>query len=146
MPIIIWGSRGITRKRGAGQFHCPDCGKSRDYELKEVQPFFTLYFIPLFPTGSGQRFVECLKCGNGYPEEVLDNERPSSDKRLLKELYGDLEDGLSLDKAMDELVEAGMDPLEAERALDRLSRGRVWHCPGCSHRYLESVKQCKACR
>jgi hypothetical protein len=146
MPIVIWGSRGITRKRGSGRFYCPDCDRERDYELKEVQPFFTLYFIPLFPTGSGQRFVECLKCGSGFPEAVLDRGPAPDDARLMENLREDLEGGLSLEKARDQLVQVGMDRREAERTLDRLSGGKSWHCSGCGQRYLDSVTRCKACR
>ncbi|HRX80347.1 MAG TPA: hypothetical protein P5307_14850 [Pirellulaceae bacterium] len=47
--MIIWGSRGLTSVVENGQFHCPQCGTDRMFNLKQVRNFFTLYFIPLIP-------------------------------------------------------------------------------------------------
>src|SRR5258707_12629593 len=46
MPFIIWGSRGITSELSCGEIFCPQCDAQEEYTLKQVRPYFTLYFIP----------------------------------------------------------------------------------------------------
>lgn len=77
--IIIWGSRGITSTLGSGSFRCPGCKRKTDYFHKQVRPFFTIYFIPIFPTGAGQRYVECTRCQNVFYEHVLEGGGVQSD-------------------------------------------------------------------
>jgi tellurite resistance protein len=60
--MIIYGSRGITRTRAKGVFHCPQCTTKVNYKHKRVTRWFTLYFIPTFPTGTAAEYVECQKC------------------------------------------------------------------------------------
>jgi hypothetical protein len=72
MPIILWGSTGFTSNTGEGKFLCPQCGDERRYERKEVNRWFTLYFIPLFPIGSAGEYVECTKCEGSWEVGILE--------------------------------------------------------------------------
>ena len=72
--FIIWGTRGVTTSKGSGRFVCPSCGADRDYTLKQVRRFFTLYFIPIIPLGLLGTYVECRTCGGTFKDSVL--ERP----------------------------------------------------------------------
>ena len=69
--FIVWGSRGRTSILSSGEFFCPDCGTRHPYDLVEVKRWFTLYWIPLFPTSTLGQYVECGQCKATYNEQVL---------------------------------------------------------------------------
>jgi uncharacterized membrane protein YebE (DUF533 family) len=70
--MIIFGTRGITRTRESGQFHCPGCGGAQQfYTRKTVRRFFTLYFVPIIPLNTVGEYIECQRCHNSYNEQVL---------------------------------------------------------------------------
>ena len=147
MPIIIWGSRGLTRQLDSGSFYCPNCDRTAEYLLKQVRPWFTLYFIPVFPVGSAERFVECQRCGGTFREQVLDMEPPSESDRFVRRLYNDLLTGSSVESVRDDLVKMGMGRHEAESLVRRLTEGEeVWSCRDCGDHYLKVVKRCTRCR
>lgn len=54
-----------------GEFDCPYCQTTRPYVYKEVRPYVSLYFLPLFPVGGGREFVQCQVCGNVFEPDVL---------------------------------------------------------------------------
>lgn len=83
--MIIWGSRGITSNAGQGQFHCPRCGDQQRYDRKLVRRFFTLYFIPLFPTETLGEYVECSACRATYELEVLEYDPQREVREFLAE-------------------------------------------------------------
>lgn len=70
--FIIFGTQGITYSKGSGQFHCPQCAGKRQYKIKRVRRFFTLYFIPLIPLDKVGEYVECSSCKGTFRHEVLD--------------------------------------------------------------------------
>ena len=67
--LIIWGFRNRTTKRGEGEFHCPSCEATRQYQHKRVSRYFTLYFVPLFATKTLLDYAECGSCSRAYPLE-----------------------------------------------------------------------------
>ena len=70
--MIIWGSKAVTGTVvGSGQFHCPACATPRSFEQKRVRRFFTLYFLPLFPTSTLGQYVECRGCQGTFEPSVL---------------------------------------------------------------------------
>lgn len=146
MPIVIWGSRGLTFRLDSGEFYCPQCNDDQAYDLKHVRPFFTLYFIPLFPIGAAERFVECKRCNGTFREEVLDAEPPSEEQRLFSRIWGGLQDGMSLDDAEDHMVESGMSRGQARDLLDEVAGDETWTCDRCSARYIKKVRKCRACK
>src|SRR5690349_3902560 len=61
--FIIWGSRNRISGEGQSvQAICPRCQQMAVLEGKEMKRWFTLYFIPIFPTGGGIRFTQCSRC------------------------------------------------------------------------------------
>jgi hypothetical protein len=48
---------------------CPSCGSNQSFEEKSVRNYFELFFIPLFPLGSGRRVLSCHVCGFDVPAE-----------------------------------------------------------------------------
>lgn len=86
--MIIWGSRGRTSVVHSQPFHCPQCSMERHADLKQVQNYFTLYFIPLIPLNVAGRYVECTSCGGTFAEEALtrdpEKERQEINEQLLR--------------------------------------------------------------
>ena len=71
LGLIIWGTRGQENVAGQGQFWCPGCSQSVPYVHKKIQRYFTLYFIPLFPTSTVAEFIECQYCRGKFQLGVL---------------------------------------------------------------------------
>jgi hypothetical protein len=69
--MIIWGSTGRTTVAGQGDFHCPQCQHRAPYTHYLIQRYFTLYFIPLFPTNTVAEYVQCQGCGGNFDPRVL---------------------------------------------------------------------------
>jgi hypothetical protein len=69
--MIIWGSKVRESRIGAGTFFCPYCAADRPYTHKRMSRYFTLYFIPLFPTSTLAQYVECGKCGTQLADTFL---------------------------------------------------------------------------
>jgi hypothetical protein len=144
MPIIIWGSRGITSTKETGEFYCPKCDSMEEYRLKQVRPFFTIYFIPLFPIGAATRYVECRCCRGTFREEVLDYEPPSESDRLARRVYEELRTGTSVEVLRRKLTDHGMKQTEADELLDKMCDGHAKQC-ACGHSFHPQVRKCSHC-
>ena len=83
--MIIWGSRGRTSVVQEGQFHCPRCRGNQPYQLKRVQRWFTLYFIPIFPMGVLGEYAECGQCQTTWKTEVLTAPPPLDQEQVVQE-------------------------------------------------------------
>ena len=73
--IIIWGHKWKfkpVQNGWHGNLHCPQCGTIQPFQEKQPVKYFTLWWIPLFPTSRGDPFVECIHCGGKFnkPEEL----------------------------------------------------------------------------
>ncbi|MBV9122914.1 MAG: zinc-ribbon domain-containing protein [Planctomycetes bacterium] len=145
MPFIIWGSRGISSTKEAGDFFCPSCDAEEEYLLKQVRRWFTLYFIPLFPIGAAQRYVQCRGCKQTFKESVLDLKPPTQEDRLLSRAYDQLRSGDSLEEVERMLVKKGMTQGEAQEVLEKMCKGQPRHCPSCGRGYLPTVRKCEHC-
>ena len=84
--MIIFGTTGITRTPGRGNFYCPGCGPDATYAHKKVQRFFTLYFIPLIPLDVVGEYIQCERCGGEFNMEAL-NFDPSQQAQALEEIF-----------------------------------------------------------
>ncbi|MCL7715875.1 zinc-ribbon domain-containing protein [Stenotrophomonas mori] len=73
--MIIWGSKARQRTAGTGTFFCPECREDRPYARVKWSRYFTLYFIPLFPTETLSTHVRCTDCGGDFNDTVLDYSR-----------------------------------------------------------------------
>lgn len=78
--MIIFGTRGINRTVGNGQFFCPRCSSDQQYTQKAVKRFFTLYFIPLIPMGTAGEFIECSSCAGTFDNTILTYD-PEAERR-----------------------------------------------------------------
>ena len=77
--MIIFGSRTLTSSQGGGVFNCPRCDMQRNYDHKQLNRWFTLYFIPCIPMGSAGDYVECMSCGGTFGSEILSYD-PAADR------------------------------------------------------------------
>src|SRR4051794_17906197 len=68
--MIIWGWTTKNRIVEYGKFYCPRCLREADYGHRRVQQFFTLYFIPIFPTNTLGEYIECQQCGGNFETTV----------------------------------------------------------------------------
>src|SRR5262245_5418923 len=146
MPIILWGSRGISSHLNEGTFYCPACERQCQYSLDQVREWFTLYFIPLFPIGSAHRYVECRRCGQTFIEDVLNSGPPTEGERRMAHLYRDLEEGKSLEEVESELQTEGLDRDRARQIASDLGGNDVWACQTCGQHYLKAVRSCRRCK
>lgn len=69
--ILIFGTRG--RIVNASNYEklssaCPEC--QSDLELKAMQKWFTLFFIPVFPIDTLDTFYQCTNCKSSYKKEA----------------------------------------------------------------------------
>ena len=69
--MIIWGSKAKEHRTGTGAFYCPRCQGEAPYDHMTVSRYFTLYFIPLFPTSTLGSYVRCGACKGDYKPEIL---------------------------------------------------------------------------
>lgn len=69
--MIIWGSRAKDKTIGQGGFFCPACKNQTSYSHQRVSRYFTLYFIPLFPTQTLGEYIRCGTCRSELRPEVL---------------------------------------------------------------------------
>lgn len=61
--FIIWGStHALKRNKQTREGKCQHCGKSGMISSYDATRFFTLYFIPLVPTGKYRIIDSCPKC------------------------------------------------------------------------------------
>jgi uncharacterized membrane protein YebE (DUF533 family) len=135
MPLIFYGTYPITSRGQEGTFHCPRCGESRPYLLKNWTRFFHLYWIPLIPYSWGS-FVECGDCRATWEEKVLDYDPEAAQA----EFRAGLEEAML--RAMIAMAEAdghvGEDEIRAIAGIMTRLSGRE-HQPGQVRATLASV-------
>jgi hypothetical protein len=71
--LIIFGTRLRAKAIATGEFFCSHRGADRNYVLQQLRRWFTLFFLPVVPTGKvlGEQ-VKCSTCGTCFRPEVLD--------------------------------------------------------------------------
>lgn len=143
--MIIWGSKGCEKVVDQGQFHCPRCDEPRSYTHKRVSNYFTLYFIPLFPTSTLGEYVECYSCGETYKPEVLSYRPPSASERLVHTADVYLNEGLPMHMVMQKLIALGADQPVAQQACLAASGDLVHQCDDCKFAFKNTIKNCLNC-
>jgi hypothetical protein len=80
--MIIWGSTGKQKTIGEEPFFCPRCRTEATGEHVRVSRYFTLYFIPLFPTSTLGEYIRCDECAGEFDMSVLDLTREDVETAL----------------------------------------------------------------
>ena len=86
--MIIFGTRSMQSVRSTGIFNCPRCGRSKPYEHKSVNQWFTLYFIPVIPMGSKGTLRAVQPMRRDLGEEVLSYDPEAETRQLYLKLRG----------------------------------------------------------
>ena len=73
--MIIWGSKARQTTGQVGDFFCPSCKADCRYTTIKWSRYFTLYFIPLFPTETLSTHVQCNTCRGDFNPAVLTHSR-----------------------------------------------------------------------
>lgn len=62
--IILFGSRDIVSNDSTEpvEARCPRCGVVSAMAGKTVRPWFTLFFLPVFPIGAARKVTQCSNC------------------------------------------------------------------------------------
>ena len=83
--FFIFGSwRSSNRVAKSGKFYCFKCGESRRYELKEVTKRATVFFVPVYSKGTGEKYVECKTCHTTFHENASEFDfQDHADRSLL---------------------------------------------------------------
>jgi zinc-ribbon family len=66
--ILLFGTRNVISS-GDGQLddaRCPRCGITGRLVGKTVRPWFTLFFVPVFPVGPRRPFTQCANCNASF--------------------------------------------------------------------------------
>ena len=69
--MIIFGTRNVGSTVKTGTFFCPVCQQQTNYKQITNRNFAHVFFIPLFPIGGSEEYVECQRCGTPFGVEVL---------------------------------------------------------------------------
>jgi tetratricopeptide (TPR) repeat protein len=84
--FIIFGTRTMIRNNGAAvQAVCPSCRQQTMFQPKSARPWFTLYFIPIFPVGAKRTFSECMNCRMQFrltPQELSQRTSASQQQQM----------------------------------------------------------------
>jgi len=65
---------------------CPRCGASGSLKGIKVRSWFTIFFLPIFPLGRGQRYTQCGKCQASFamPPEQFAGAAARADARQMQ--------------------------------------------------------------
>ncbi len=151
--MIIWGSRVRYKDIGQGDFYCPRCRDKRPYKLKQAARYFTLYFIPLFPTQQLGEVVECQTCKTAFESSVLQlragpsarETRKGDAASLMNAIPDRLRGGDPLEYIVRDLTGAGVDLDVARAAVSGAAGSPIRRCSACSLSYVSTISQCKSC-
>ncbi len=116
--FIVFGFRSRAKRLADGVFFCPNCGADGRYSLREVRRWFTLFFIPIVPTGAAHgRHVRCETCHGAFQPGVLNTPTSAALTDALQQALrlaavamlraGDPQDEAVQARAVTELVAAG---------------------------------------
>ena len=73
--MLIFGSHVRSRTTGVGEFTCPVCRSSQQYQRFVHQRWFTVYFLPLIPLGSSREQIACQGCLSRFEPASLSGEQ-----------------------------------------------------------------------
>ncbi|WP_434778246.1 zinc-ribbon domain-containing protein [Neisseria sp. Ec49-e6-T10] len=143
--MIIWGSKNREKVKVGGHFNCPDCGSEQPYKQITVARYFTLYFIPLFPTQTLGTYIKCATCHAEYNESVLTYVPPTEDEKLRYSVYEDLASGMPVQMVIQKKQNQGFSEFDAKSAVNDVLEGNKNSCVSCQLDFLSNIENCSNC-
>ena len=130
--MILIGTMNLTTTRERGNFYCPTCAVTQTYRLRARRPWLTLYFIPTFPVGGAELFVQCDQCRATWDPTVLDMDQQSHEAAQEAQFRDEaLRASILVVIADDKISEAEISALQTigthllERPIDREELGQL---------------------
>jgi hypothetical protein len=145
MAMIIWGSVGRETSIGTGTFHCPQCNGQQLYDHRRVARYFTLYFIPLFPTETLGEFISCQGCKTPFKPEILHYEPPTELQQMVDATDADLQSGTPVQMARRKLLNAGAAEATANEIITACTPDGQRNCRKCDLSFAMKVRRCSNC-
>lgn len=59
----------------SGRFTCPNCDCLQSYRVRSSRPFLTVYFVPVFPIGGLETYVQCNDCKQAFEMAILNSQQ-----------------------------------------------------------------------
>jgi hypothetical protein len=146
--MIIFGTRNRFKTIKTGQFYCPHCRATRNYELKQAKRYFALYFVPLIPMGDLGEFVECQTCKQMFKPDVLNVQQPKPKLDVVESLNSiksTLENGHPIEYAVRDLVSAGLERDVVLNVVKSAIGTARKICRPCNLTYANTVETCAEC-
>lgn len=75
MIIFGWGNRQSVVSEG--NFECPVCCSTTQYNQLRSRRWFTLFFIPVFPISQSQDSIQCRNCQSVMPMQAFSDQSPT---------------------------------------------------------------------
>ncbi|MBT7442975.1 MAG: hypothetical protein HN790_03305 [Methylococcales bacterium] len=64
--LLLAGIKSITKTHEEGQFYCATCDSQQPFKHLKIREFGTLFFMPIFPMGTVDEYLECSSCFANY--------------------------------------------------------------------------------
>lgn len=72
--ILFGNNKGLAKSIRKGDFHCPNCDSTQNFDMKRVRRYVTFYQVPIVPLEQLGDYVECLACRDTYKPKVLESQ------------------------------------------------------------------------
>lgn len=143
--MIIWGSKVREIIESSGNFYCPECDSEKTYTSVTAKKYFTLYFIPLFPTKTLESYIKCGGCKKYYKPTVLQYRPITKVEQFINNIKNDLAAGTPVQMVKQKLVNGGMDKDKSNLLIENMIGSNRKSCEKCKLDYLSSVSACSNC-
>jgi tetratricopeptide (TPR) repeat protein len=122
--ILLFGTRNLV-SGGAGDpvaANCPRCGATSSLVEKTIRPWFTVFFLPVFPVGRPRRFTQCTACQASYalpPEQLVNQVAKVGAKQTERaiEMYNSLRASPANSITLNELMQLYASMNEVDQAI-----------------------------
>lgn len=64
--LLIWGTKVRRKVKDSGNFECPFCSETQEYEIISLRKYFTVFFIPVIPLKRLGTYWECSNCESAW--------------------------------------------------------------------------------
>lgn len=122
--ICVWGTTPKEKVVDAEGVvvQCPGCGQQARMIGKRSIPYCAVFYIPLFPEGAGEEYIECTACGGKFQGSVAEiRARIEQHGRETAERITEKRRALEADP---DDVEVGSELIELLMSADRVAEGR----------------------
>jgi uncharacterized paraquat-inducible protein A len=107
--------------------------------------YFTLFFLPLFKTGSTGQYVQCLGCGREYTTAALRVRPPTQFASLVISVREDLDAGKPIQTVRKRLQNTGIPAERINEIIHQALGDTLGVCESCNLSYSATLARCPRC-